>query len=146
MQFCFNAAKHTILVLSTQGRSSEPYPVYPTLGKQYALLLIESSSSWCSRPLPPCMCCVTNLVMADTPSPPAPTAKANTHSQKFCRTVMKTVASGVETMMICSVTVIMITYMKARLLVIPLNTLSVASPSFLELISLKTYMTALTIC
>lgn len=77
---------------------------------------------------------------AETPSPPAPTAKANVHSQKFCRTVTNTVAKGVDTMMICNVTVIAMTYIKALLLVIPVNTLSVQSPSFRELISLKTCM------
>lgn len=85
-----------------------------------------------------CMCCVISLVMAETPRPPAPTSNANSHSQKFWRTVMKTVASGVDTMMICSVTVMMMTYVKAWLLVIPLNTFKDESPSFLELISLKT--------
>lgn len=84
------------------------------------------------------MCCVTSLVTAETPSPPAPTAKAKAHSQKFCRTVTNTVAKGVDTMMICSVTVIAMTYIKALLLVMPVNTLSALSPSFLELISLKT--------
>ena len=53
---------------------------------------------------------------------------------------MKTVASGVDTMMICNVTVMMMTYMNARLLVMPLNTFKDESPSFLELISLKTCM------
>ncbi len=79
--------------------------------------------------------------MAETPKPPAPTSSANSHSQKFWRIVMKTVASGVDTIMICSVTVMLMTYIKARLLVIPLNTFKDESPSFLELISLKTCMT-----
>ena len=51
---------------------------------------------------------------------------------------MNTVASGVDTMMIWRVTVMTITYMKALLLVIPWKTFRVASPNFLELISLNT--------